>query len=68
MTEEQFDTLTWQKGFNQWMAEVDRVLLKRSGFTSDCLADQTYADWYEDGITPAEAAELTLADEGFPGE
>lgn len=68
MTDEQFDTAHWYQAFARWMERVDRALLKRSGLSSADLAGQPFADWYEDGVTPAEAARLTLTDEGFPEE
>jgi Family of unknown function (DUF5419) len=55
----------WQDRLNEWMHKVDRALLKRCGLTSRDLADQCYADWFDDGMSPAEAAELVLEDEGF---
>ena len=51
--------------FNQWLAAVDRHLVRRVGVTTGDLADQCYADWFEDGITPFQAAQLVLQDEGF---
>ncbi|RMD98394.1 MAG: hypothetical protein D6816_16270 [Bacteroidetes bacterium] len=53
--------------FKEWMRQVDRELIRKSGLSSRDLADQTYWDWFFDGISPEEAAEETLENEGFPG-
>jgi hypothetical protein len=52
--------------FKVWMAAVDREVLAVSGLTTTDLADQPFADWFQDGVEPAEAAEMLLEDEGFP--
>lgn len=52
--------------FKQWMAQVNREVSRIAGLSVYDLADQPFRDWYEDGLTPAEAAEETLMDEGFP--
>lgn len=52
--------------FNAWMKSLDREVLALSGLTSSDLADQPFMDWYQDGVDPVEAAEMTLEDEGFP--
>lgn len=54
-----------RKPFDQWMAELDRRCAARTGLSIRDLADQPFADWYEDGITPAQALRLTLESEGF---
>lgn len=53
--------------YHEWMQAVDAHLRSRSGLSSDDLADQTYHDWYDDGMDPIEAAEQVLENEGFPG-
>jgi hypothetical protein len=52
--------------FESWMSKVDGKLLATSGLTHHDLADQTWRDWFNDGMPAAEAAELCLKDEGFP--
>jgi hypothetical protein len=47
-------------GFEQWMEAVDRVLLRKVGFTSSDLPDVLYRDWYDDGVTAAEAADMAI--------
>jgi hypothetical protein len=54
--------------FEEWMAKVDRVIAAHCGLGSGDLADQTYWDWWNDGVSPRDAAEMTLEDEGFPFE
>ena len=52
--------------FWTWLGQADRQLLALCGLTHLDLADQTWRDWYEDGVTAAEAARSALEDEGFP--
>lgn len=56
--------------FRAWLAEVDKVVAE---YTFDelgwqDLADQTWYDWWQSEMDPREAAEIALADEGFPFE
>ncbi len=53
------------KTFTEWMAELDLRCGRKVGLSIRDLADQPFSDWYEDGITPAQALRLTLAEEGF---
>jgi hypothetical protein len=46
--------------FALWMALVDHRVMRRVGLSVLDLSDQPFTDWYEDGITPAQAAELTV--------
>jgi hypothetical protein len=52
--------------FKQWLAAVDDKLVAKSGLGVRDLADQPYHDWYDDDMSPTEAAEQVLEDEGFP--
>lgn len=52
--------------FRQWMQEVDREVQAIAFLSVHDLADQPFRDWYDDGVEPLEAAEMTLEDEGFP--
>ncbi len=54
--------------FREWLRQVDTELAKRCGLSHDDLADQPWRDWFNDGFTPAEAAEESLINEGWPGE
>lgn len=48
--------VTAKMDFQAWMDKVDAILVSRIGMESADLADCCYADWYEDGCTPAQAA------------
>ena len=53
------------QGFDIWMKKVDSALARKCGLTSEDLADCCYYDWYEDGVTPAEAADMVLEENDF---
>jgi len=62
-----FTEATDEQDFTEWMADVDAALAaKLGGFTSRDLPDQTYRDWFDDGMDPREAAAEALAADGFP--
>ena len=46
--------------FALWLALTDQRITRRTGLSLFDLPDATFADWFEDGITPAEAAVLVL--------
>ena len=48
--------------FEQWMKKVDRIIGERVGLSYLDLADQPYRDWYDDGMTPSEAASAAIED------
>lgn len=48
--------------FIKWLAKVDDHLIKKVGLTHLDLPDGPFADWFDDGISPATAARLLLAD------
>lgn len=53
--------------FKEWMREVNRHINKTVGLglgVSD-LSDQPFYEWWEDGVEPREAAEITLEDNGW---
>ena len=52
--------------FRAWKRKVDAVLTRTCGLSSSDLADQPYRDWFDDGVTPAQAAKMVLEEEGFP--
>jgi len=52
--------------FRQWMQAVDRQVQAIAFLSVHDLADQPFHDWYNDGVEPEEAAQMTLEDEGFP--
>lgn len=47
--------------FGLWLKIIDTTLAHRIGIGLFDLADAPYRDWYDDGITPTEAAGLALA-------
>jgi hypothetical protein len=46
--------------FAQWLSAVDAWLLARIGMVSADLPDCCYRDWFEDGVTPRQAASRAL--------
>ena len=56
---------TADKNFRIWLAKVDAVIGRICGLSHSDLADQCWRDWFEDGVTPAQAAKRCLAEEGF---
>lgn len=48
--------------FMQWMAQVDADLEALLGVGSRDLADAPYRDYFEDGLTPREAADEVVLD------
>lgn len=51
--------------FERWMKEVDNKIEKRLHLSTSDLPDQNYYFWYEDGLSPHEAAEVTLENVGY---
>jgi len=46
--------------FTEWMKAVDHWIDKLAGVTADDLPDQSYRDWYDDGVGPKDAAMDTI--------
>tara|TARA_R100001163_G_C4947444_1_gene116638 strand:- start:53 stop:220 length:168 start_codon:yes stop_codon:yes gene_type:complete len=42
--------------FDQWMAKVDLLLETEFGLSSMDIVDQTWRAWFDDGLTPSQAA------------
>lgn len=51
-----------QSAFDAWMKQVDSKMVGMSGLGASDLPDQPYADWFEDGMSASEAAQLSLSD------
>lgn len=51
--------------YETWMGKIDRIILNRFGMSVHDLSDQLFKDWYEDGVTPQEAARRALRDNGL---
>ena len=58
--------MTEKQTFVQWKARVNACVIARAGVCTDDLPDVPYYDWFEDGISPQEAAEMALEESGFP--
>lgn len=63
MTDER---ITRNEEFRDWMSEVDVVISRVCGLTSNDIADWRWRDAFEDGTEPKEAAMEALAEDGFP--
>ncbi len=58
--------MTHDAEFDAWFAQVNRLHRQATiGFTAEDLPDQPYRDWYDDEVTPAEAVEMLLENEGL---
>jgi hypothetical protein len=51
---------TTVKTFDQWIAAVDDHVENTLGLSISDLVDRPYYDWFENGYTPAEAAEEVI--------
>jgi hypothetical protein len=51
--------------FKDWMKEVNKKVSSKAGLGVSDLADQPFYEWWEERISPDEAAEITLEDNGF---
>ena len=54
--------------FEMYMKAVNRILTDRVMLSSQDLPDIAYYDMYNDGVTPAEAAQEALIEAGAPDE
>ena len=57
-------TTTQPKTFDTWMARVNAIIEAKYGLSSDDLPDVCYSDWFEDEVTPAQAARRALRNAG----
>ena len=51
--------------FETWMNLVDQELVKLCTLTHLDLPDQTWRDWFDEDLTPREAAEQCLENENM---
>jgi len=51
--------------FERWMREVDREVRAISGVSVHDLADCPFRDWFEDGESAQDAAQMALENEGW---
>jgi hypothetical protein len=57
-----------QPTFAAWRIAVDRRINIKAGLSAADLADVAYRDMYEDEMSPDEAADWALEENGFPVE
>jgi hypothetical protein len=55
------------RDFDTWLAKVNSAIESRCGLSSDDLSDCCYYDWYADGVSPSDAAQMALEENDFPG-
>ena len=48
--------------FNQWLADIDRILTNAIGLSHSDLVDRCWRDMFDDGISPNEATADIIAD------
>lgn len=53
------------QSFAAWMQQVNAAVLAQAFVSADDLPDQPYREWYEDDLSPEEAATTALEDAGF---
>lgn len=53
-----------EKSFAEWMRAVDAALVAKCGMDSRDLADCSYFDWYEDGMSAKAAANKAVRENG----
>ncbi len=58
--------MSQKQTFAQWKVQVNAHVMARAGLFADDLPDMPYYDWFEDGCSPQEAAEMVLEESGFP--
>lgn len=46
--------------YDEWIAKVDTILVGLCSMKHDDLVDQSWWDWWNDGVTPTRAAKLCL--------
>lgn len=51
------------KTFEQWMAEVDAILVSEIGVGHDDLPDQNYHDEYSEGTSPEDMVNEVILEE-----
>jgi hypothetical protein len=68
MTTRADDLYTIDPAFRAWLKEADEVCVDIAGVGIHDIADQPFRDWFADGLSPEEAVQLALEDEGFPFE
>jgi hypothetical protein len=52
--------------FEEWMRQVNRIVQRIAGVSTDDIGDSCYRDNYDAGTTPEHMAHAALADSDFP--
>lgn len=53
------------RNYDLWLEKVNAIIERETGLSLDDLADCSTRDWFEDGVSPIEAANLVLEDSGY---
>jgi hypothetical protein len=49
-----------KKTYDEWMAEVNRIVGEKVGLSTDDLPDCCYRDWYDNGVSARAAASRAI--------
>lgn len=49
--------------YDEWMKEVDKIMISVFGLAHDDLPDVLWRDKFEDGLSPHDAIDCTMEDE-----
>jgi hypothetical protein len=44
--------------YEAWFRQADQAIQDKFGVSADDLPDQCWSDWFDDGVSPEQAAEL----------
>ena len=58
--------LTPRDRFEAWLKELDEITYTETGLSYNDFPDQLFKDWFEDGLTPADAY-YQLMEAEYPG-
>lgn len=54
-----------EREYQDWLKKVDRIMGIKVGLSYNDLADQNWRDWFDDDMSPEEAVEEALENEGY---
>ena len=61
-------TRPWdQRKFDEWKESVASIVERRTGMSLSDLPDCSYADWFQQGVTPKGAANRAIKEAGGEG-
>lgn len=52
-------------GFDEWMKEVNKLLVEKIGFEAEDMPDHCWMELFEDGYSPEEAADDYAEEHGW---